>query len=375
MDAFFASIVQRDRPQLRGRPVLVGHDGPRGVVCAASYESRSFGCRSAMPMAEARRRCPDAIVVGVPGDRVREMSGRLFDLLAEFSPLVEPLSVDEAFVDLTGTERLLGEPAATADRIRRAIRDRLQLTGSVGLAPNKFLAKLASDQNKPDGLTVVRAEQVTAWLAAMPIGRMWGIGRVGEQRLGRFGIATVGDLQRADPHWMSQWFGSDAQRLADLARGVDDRPVIPDHQARSIGHEQTFGQDMTDPAMVRRILLDQVEQVGWRLRRKGLTAGRVTLKIRTPPFVTITRSRTLAASTDLTDELWRSAAALFDHWADRSFKAVRLIGMSAAQLARGPGQMGLFGEADRQRRHEVDAAMDAITNRFGKRAIRRGGTL
>lgn len=374
MDAFFAAIVQLDRPELRGRPLLVGHDGPRGVVTTASYEARPFGCRSAMPMAEARRRCPQAVVVPVPGPRVREMSGRLFDVLATFSPTVEGMSVDEAFVDLTGTERLMGPPVAVAQRLRAAIRGQLQLTASAGLAPNKFLAKLASDENKPDGLTVV-PDDVEAWLAPKPIARMWGIGRVGEQRMIERGIRTFGDLQRADDRWLSEWFGNEAEHLKRLAHGIDDRPVVPEHQAKSIGHEQTFGEDLADPHHVRTVLLDQAEQVGWRLRRHGLYAGRVTVKIRYGRFETITRSTTLGRPTDGTAELWATARALFDAWAGLAFRPVRLIGLSAGALTRDPGQLELFGEPTRSRSRGVDQLTDRITDRFGKRSIRRAGTL
>lgn len=375
MDAFFASIAQLDDPSLRGKPVLVGHDGPRGVVTAASYEARPFGCRSAMPMVVAKRLCPQAIIVRVPGQRIRETSGQLFDTLGEFSPVVEPLSVDEAFMDMTGTQRLLGEPAACAERLRQTINDRTQLTASVGVAPNKFLAKLASDHRKPDGLTVVTADEAEVWLAALPIGRMWGIGRVGEQKMLERGIKTVGDLARMDDAWMRHFFGKEAAHYQRLARGVDERHVVPDHRAKSIGHEQTFGEDLTDPNAVRSVLLDHVEQVGWRLRRRGLRAGRVTLKIRFGQFQTISRSATLDQLTNTTADLWRVAKELFDQWAARSYQPVRLIGMSAGALDHGEGQLGLYDGAARQRNEQVDAAVDAITDRFGKRAVTRGGTL
>jgi len=375
MDAFFASIVQRDEPAMRGRPVLVGHGGPRGVVAAASYEARRFGCRSAMPMTQARRRCPDAAIVPVPGEAVRAASRALFDLLGRFSPLVEPLSVDEAFVDLTGTERLLGPPPTVAQRIKDAIRDELQLTGSVGVAPNKFLAKLASDLDKPDGLTVADFDDPAGWLADMPIGRMWGIGPRAEARLRQRGVTTFGDLQRLDNDWLNAFFGSDARRIARLARGVDERPVVPDHQAKSIGHEQTFGEDIADPEEVKRVLFDHVEQVGWRLRRRALSANRVTVKIRYGDFETITRSATLNQPTDATRTLWQTACSLFNAWADRSFRPVRLIGMSAAGLTTEAGQLGLFGADDQARQSRIDQTLDLITDRFGKRAVQHGAAL
>ncbi len=375
MDAFFASIAQLDDPSLRGKPVLVGGTGPRSVVTAASYEARPFGCRSAMPMSQALRQCPQAIVVGVPGKRIREMSGKLFDTLADFSPTVEPLSVDEAFIDMTGTERLMGPPEAAAEKLRKTIYANLSLTASVGVAPNKFLAKLASDHNKPDGVTIVAANDAEAWLAQLPIGRMWGIGKISEKHMIQRGVKTVGDLARMPDEWMKRFFGSEATRFQQLARGIDYRPVVPDHSAKSIGHEQTFGEDLTDPAEVRRVLLDHVEQIGWRLRRRGLSAGRVTLKIRFGDFKTISRSATLDRPTDTTAQLWEHAKDLFDQWADKQFQPVRLIGCSAGALIEGAGQLGLYDQADRQRNRRVDATLDAITEKFGKRTVVRGETL
>lgn len=375
MDAFFAAIVQLDQPELRGKPILVGHDGPRGVVTTASYEARPFGCRSAMPMAEAKRRCPEAIVVPVPGERVREMSGKLFEVLHQFSPLVEGMSVDEAFVDLTGTERLLGPPPETAARILASIHDELELTASGGLAPNKFLAKLASDENKPNGLTLVPFDDVAGWLATKPISRMWGIGRVGEKRMLERGITTIGDLQNAGEQWLADWFGNDAEHYRRLSRGIDDRPVVPEHEAKSIGHEQTFGENLTHPDHVRAVMLDQSEQVGWRLRRHGFKAGRVTVKIRFGQFETITRSRTLGRHTDVTGEIWEAAKGLFDEWAGRSFRPVRLIGVTAGALSQDEGQLDLFGQSAQQRSSKVDQLTDQIVDRFGKRAIRRAGGL
>lgn len=377
MDAFFASIVQLDSPELRGRPVLVGHDGPRGVVCAASYEARPFGCRSAMPMVVAKRMCPQAAVVPVPGGRVRECSGQLFELLHELCPLVEPLSVDEAFADMTGTQRLYGPPQTIARMIRAKIHERLALTASVGVAPNKFLAKLASDMNKPDGLTLTPTDPdaIAQWLAPLPIGRMWGIGQVTEGKLLRRGIRTIGDLQRLDAAIWPLWFGNDAEHFRNLCFGIDDRIIVPDSQAKSIGHEQTFDQDIAVAREVRRVLAQQTEQVGRRLRRHGLKAGRVTVKIRFGDFQTITRSATLDPMTDVTLTLWEAAKNLFETWANRDFHPVRLIGMTAGALSDSPGQLGLFGDASRQRQSRVDHAMDRISQKFGGNAIARGSTL
>ncbi|MBI1373731.1 MAG: DNA polymerase IV [Phycisphaera sp.] len=378
MDAFFASIEQLDFPELRGRPVLVGYDGPRGVVAAASYEARRFGCHSAQPMSIARRRCPDAVIQPVRGRRYRELSQAIFAILDDFSPLVEPLSIDEAFIDLTGTGRLLGDPVDVCRAIRQRIRDEVQLTASVGLAPNKFLAKIASDLDKPDGLTVIKHAEVDARLAPLPIGRLWGVGPVTEKKLQAIGVRTIGDLHRKPRDWFDGHFGNDGERYHRLAHGVDDRPVTPDHDAKSIGHEQTFGADLDDPADVRRILLDHVENVARRIRKHGLRARTITLKIRYGDFETITRSTTLDRPTDATDTLWAASRELFDKWATASFRPVRLIGMHASQLSRGDAgdeQLDLFDDGSGERKRQVDAATDRIVDKFGKGSIRRGGTM
>lgn len=373
MDAFFAAIEQLDEPSLRGRPVLVGYDGPRGVVATASYEARPFGCRSAMPMAVAKRLCPHAVIVPVRGQRYREISKRLFDLFDTVSPLVQPISIDEAFIDATGCERLLGDGVAIARRLKQRIRDELHLTASIGVAFNKFLAKLGSDMHKPDGLTVIDRSNVDAMLPPLPIERLWGVGPATAKRLTERGIRTFGDLRRLPAESLLSMFGAEADRWATLARGEDDRPVTPDAQARSIGHEQTFDVDLADPAAVRHVMLEQAEQVGRRLRKHALLARTVTVKIRFGDFQTITRSQTLDAPSDVTQRLWLTARGLFDEWAARSFSPVRLIGVSASQLTTTAGQLALFPDHDADRQHRLDRATDAIVERFGKRSIRRGG--
>jgi DNA polymerase-4 len=376
MDAFFASVEQLDDPALRGQPVLVGHDGPRGVVAAASYEARVFGCASAQPMAVAKRRCPHARIVPPRGERYRELSDRVFALFAELTPLVEPLSIDEAFLDVTGSERLFGPAATIAADIRRRIFESTGLTASVGVAPNKFLAKLASEWDKPDGLTVVLPGDITGRVAALPIRRLWGVGPVQEARLLRLGIATFGDLQALTPEEAAARLGPEGPHLRQLALGQDDRPVVPDAQARSLGAEHTFERDVRMPEAVRDVLRAQAERVAIRLRRQGLCGRTVTLKIRYGAFVTVTRRTTLPEATDRTDLLCDTACALWARWAGREFRPVRLIGVSVSQL-QGAGESGpgLFPDPQDLRRRALDRATDAVRERFGSAAIRRGAPL
>lgn len=374
MDAFFASVEQLDDPACRGKAVLVGHEGRRGVVAAASYEAREHGCHSAMPMAVAKRRCPQAIVKPSRPARYGELSREIFTIFHDYTPRVEPLSIDEAFLDLTGSERLLGEGPEVAAALRARIRSQTGLTASVGVAPNKFLAKLASDMDKPDGLTVISRERIREILPPLPIRKMWGVGPATERRLLTLGIHTFGDVERFPVEVLRREVGQLGERIHRLARGIDNRPVVPDHEAKSISQEQTFGHDLTDPEAVRPVLLHQTEQVARRLRRQGLKARRVTLKIRYGDFETITRSRVLPAPTAHTRDLWQVAWALFGHWARASFRPVRLIGMSTTDFDR-EEQLRLFTDEEDQRQDRLDEATDAIRNKFGKGAIRLGGTL
>ena len=370
MDAFFAAIEQQDHPELRGKPVLIGHDGPRGVVATASYEARPFGCHSAQPMVTAKRLCPQAIILPVRGERYQEVSEQMFAILEEFSPVIEPVSIDEAFLDLTGTERLLGKPEDVARRLKDRIKSDLDLTASAGVSFNKFLAKLASDMDKPDGLTVIRPEDVDRILPPLPVTKLFGIGRATAARLAKVGIRTIGDLRRKPIAWLQEHLGSEAQWYFNLARGIDERPVTPDREAKSIGHEQTFEVDVPDPGEVRRVLFDQVEQVARRLRKHGLRARGVSLKIRFGDFETISRSTTLTGPTDITTELWQAARGLFDKW---PFRPVRLIGVTAERLTEAKDQLTLFTGPEKERQKKLDSVTDRINERFGKRAIKRGG--
>jgi DNA polymerase-4 len=372
MDAFYASVEQRDRPELRGRPVLVGSDRARGVVAAASYEARKHGCRSAQPMATAKRLCPDAVVVRPRMDAYCAVSAQVFSILETLSPLVEPLSIDEAFVELTGTERLLGPAPEVARALKERVRAETGLTASVGVAPNKFLAKIASDLGKPDGLTLLDEESVDRVLLPMEVGRLWGVGPKTAAALASAGVKTVADLRAWDEERLRGRFGEAGAHFWRLARAMDERPVVPDREARSIGQECTFEEDLEDREEVRAVLLGQADEVARRLRRHGLRARGVTVKIRYGKFETITRNETLPGAVDTTQDLRAVGVRVFDRWADAGFRPVRLVGFTARELEGGPEAPLLFPDDEHARRRRLDGALDEIASRFGKGSLRRG---
>jgi DNA polymerase-4 len=374
MDEFFAAVEKLDDPSLRGKCLLIGGSpAARGVVSTASYEARMFGCRSAMPMATAIRLCPHAVVLPVRGARYRHVSDRIFDIFGRFSPQIEPLSIDEAFLDVTGCRRLLGSGEQIARSIKQAIRDELSLTASVGVAPNKFLAKLASDLRKPDGLVVLTDRTVHETLDPLPIGKLWGIGPAAAERFARLNIHTIGQLRRTPVETLTRAIGEMGEHFHRLAEGLDDRPVTPDGQAKSISQECTFAVDVGDPERLREVLLGQAEQVARRLRRHDLKTRTVTVKLRTGDFTTRTRSATLDEPTDLTEDIWRQADALLTAWAGGRRRPLRLIGLAASQLVRkGAGQLSLFAQPGRQKQRRLDEALDEIAERFGDKAVRRG---
>ena len=363
MDAFYASVEQRDRPELAGRPVIVGADpGGRGVVSAASYEARVFGVRSAMPIGRAARLCPHAAFLPVDMAKYRAVSVQIMGILADFSPLVEPVSVDEAFVDLTGTEPLFGRPEAAVRRIKARIRAEARLTASAGLAPNKFLAKVASDLEKPDGLVVVPAGEEASFLAPLPVERIWGVGKVMAEELREMGVTTVGQLQRVPRAVLARRLGRHGEDLHALAFGRDERPVVPFEDPKSMGAEETFGADCGDLERLRTTLRAQAERVAAELRDGGFAAARVTLKLRYGDFETHTRSVSAEPTQDGL-ELYRRALALLARL--RPSRPVRLIGFSASHLGPpGRSQLGLF-EPDAVRRERLAAAIDRLTARFG----------
>jgi DNA polymerase-4 len=376
MDAFYASVEQRDQPELRGRPVVVGGIGQRGVVCAASYEARPYGVHSAMPIATARRLCPQAVFLPVRMQHYAAIGRQIRQVFLTFTPLVEPLSLDEAFLDVRGCEGLFGP----APRIARLIKDRVKvetgLNASVGVAPNKFLAKLAGDLGKPDGLVVLLPEQVTEFLTPLPVSRLWGVGAKGEKRLHALGIRTVGQLAERPERVLVDHFGEMGRHLWRLAHGWDDRRVVPDRQAKSLSTETTFANDIADCRVLRDCLLELVDELGGRLRHAGLRARAITLKLRSSDFHTRTRAHGLAEPTDVTELLWQAAADLFTQSLADDMLPLRLIGVGAGRLTREALVQGdLFDEGQRDRHSAVDKAVDAIRSQFGPTAIHRANRL
>ena len=367
MDAFYASVEQRDQPELRGLPVIVGADPRgRGVVSACSYEARVFGVHSAMPISRAYRLCPHGVYLPVDMDKYARVSSEIMAILADFSPLVEPVSVDEAFVDLTGTQTLWGPPPEAVRRIKARIRTETGLTASAGLAANKFIAKVASELEKPDGMVVVPPGREPEFLAPLPIERLWGVGKATAKELQALGIATIGQLQRVTPRALAARLGPHGPDLLALAFGRDVRPVEPFSPPKSMGAETTFGRDCRDVARIEETLRAQSERVARELRAEGLAACRVTLKLRWADFRTLTRSHTGDPTQDGL-EIYRRAATLLAR--ERLIQPVRLIGVSASTFRpQASGQLPLLDPAA-VRRERVARAVDRITGRFGRSAI------
>lgn len=369
LDAFFASVEQMDHPPWRGVPVLVGGSGPRAVVAAASYEARRFGCRSAMPMRTARGLCPSAVIARPRMARYAELSRRFMAILGDHSPLVQALSIDEAFVDVTGTERLFGGAVKVAEAIRERVRREVGVTCSVGVAPTMLVAKIASDMRKPDGLTVIAPGDLPGALAALPIERMWGVGPASAAALRTKGICTFGDLQRMERMGARTLLGEGGESLWDMAHGIDGREVRPEREVKSIGHEETFDTDLPTLADAHAALARLVESVATRLRARAMACRTVTVKIRSGDFTTVTRRVTLPDATDRTDTVWAAARDLLSRWAAGGFVPLRLVGVSVSALAPHADSWGLFRDDGDERARRIDAARDAATRKFGKGAI------
>jgi DNA polymerase-4 len=374
MDAFYASIEERERPELVGKPVIVGGTPEqRGVVSAANYVARKYGVHSAMPSAVAHRLCPQGIYLPPRISFYAEISRQIRHIFERFTPLVEPLSLDEAFLDVTGSEHLFGTAAEIGRMIKQAVREETKLVVSVGVAPNKFLAKIASDFDKPDGFVVVEPGHEQEFLDPLPIGRLWGVGKQSSKIFERLGIRTIGQLCQWPIETLAARFGSNGEHLWQLAHGIDDRTVVPEREAKSISHETTFAQDIDDLEILRSWLLDLTEQVGWKLRRNGLRGKTVQLKVRFADFSTITRSQTLAEPTDITQELWKTADELLCRRLPASHLPVRLIGMGVSGFDEsGLRQKMLFDQDEQQKHANLDAVTDQIRERFGSSALQRG---
>ena len=377
LDAFYASVEQLDDPSLRGRPVIVGGPSRRGVVCAASYEARRFGVRSAMPTARAQKLCPDGVFLPPRFERYGELSERVFGVYRRFTPLVEPLSLDEAFLDVSASRALHGSGPDIARAIKLAVRSECGLAVSAGVAEVKLAAKIATDLGKPDGLVVVPEGGVAAFLAPLPASRLWGVGRVTEEALRKIGVGTIGDLAATpDVALAAAVGGTHARDLKALARGEDPREVVPDEEARSIGAEDTFGDDLTGAAALDRELLAQAERVGRRLRAAGVAGRVVTLKVKYSDFSLVTRRTTLERPTDDQRVLVEAARGLLAR-VDLS-RPVRLTGISVSGFAgeADRGQLDLFGEPtaaaapeEDGRRRALNAALDRLADRFGHGAV------
>jgi DNA polymerase-4 len=382
MDAFYASIEQRDRPELRGRPVIVGANSARGVVAAASYEARKFGVRSAMPGFRARALCPDGVFLPANMARYAEVSAQVHDVFASFTPEIEPIALDEAFLEITASAKLFGGPLELATRLKQSVFARTELPISVAVGPNKLVAKIACTLSKPDGLRVVTPSEVRALLEPLPLRRLWGVGPVLAERLARLGLKTFAELAHYDSKQLARELGERASELQALAAGIDNRPVIAERAAKSIGEENTFATDTFDREQVSAVLTAHADEVARRLRRAGYAGYTVTLKIKLgtarrrrearvgdgdePVYPLLTRSRTMATATDDARVLRKLALELWD--AAKIDEPVRLLGISVSQLCQNEReQLELF--APRASSRQLGRALDAIRDRFGRDAI------
>jgi DNA polymerase-4 len=373
MDAFFAAIEVLDDPRLTGKPVIVGGHTNRGVVSTANYEARRFGVYSAMPIFMAKEKCPHGIFLPVRRERYAEVSRKILHILRDFTPLVEGVSIDEAYLDITGTGELFGSPEDLAGRIKERIRKDTGLTCSIGIAPNKFLAKVGSDMKKPDGLTVISGNDVEEFLSRLPVEKIPGVGKRSLEGLHRYGIRMVGDLRRFSQERLSREFGKFGRRLYELAKGKDSSPVVPLREAKSIGSEETLDSDTDDLGILKKRVAAHADKVASTLREEGLKGGTITIKIKFGDFSALTKSRTLTEATNSFKTISKTAVNLLLNHPLR--EKVRLIGVAVSNLVKSApdAQLGLFEEDhDKVKEGNVDQAMDKIREKFGTKVIRRG---
>ena len=370
LDAFFAAVEQRDRPELRGKPVIVGGGGPndRGVVSTASYEARKFGVHSAMPLRTAGRLCPQGIFVPVDGRKYQEESRRVMAILRRFTPQVQPVSIDEAFLDVTASRALFGDGEAIGRLIKSAVHDETGLTISVGVATTKLVAKVASDLRKPDGLVVVPPGEEAAFLAPLPISRLWGVGEKTATALGEYGVRTIGDLASLPSDALERRLGKHGASLVERAHGIDPDPVAGGEAAKSIGHEHTFDRDTADRDVLERTLLGMADGVAGRLRSSGLRAVTITLKLRDSGFHTITRQTSLEVPADLTEPIFEAALTLLRR--ELHGQRIRLVGVTASNF-RDREQLAMFDRQEDPRRVAAAAALDRIRGKYGSHAVTR----
>ena len=375
MDAFFASVEVREHPELVGFPVVVG--GPsksRGVVAAANYEARKFGIHSAMPMSQASRLCSDLRILPVNMPLYVSVSKQIHEIFNRYTPEIEPLSLDEAFLDVSGSLKLFGSAAEIAKRIKDDIKQELQLVVSAGIAPNKFVAKIASDIDKPDGFVVIEENDMQNFLDPLPVKRIWGVGKKTEQQLHNYGITTIKDLRAQSPRWLLDRFGKQGDHIYRLAKGEDKRNVISDAKAKSISSENTFVEDISNKDTLLAYLSHLTEQVAARLREKDRKGKTVNIKIRFHDFTTIVRSRSLPESTHQTEKIWQTAKSLFNTALPSGHIAVRLLGVGVSGFKNESAQQDdLFSED--KKHDELDEVTDEINQRFGKLKIHRGRKL
>jgi DNA polymerase-4 len=376
MDAFYAAVEVLDAPELRGKPVIVGGSKERGVVSSASYEARKFGVHSAQPIATAARLCPQGVFLPVRMWRYQEVSQHIFRIFKGFSPLVEPLSLDEAFLDVTGSTRLFGTPKEIARKIKEQVVEETGLTVSAGVAPSKFVAKIASDMQKPDGLTIVPEGKVKEFLEPLPIEKLWGVGKATRKTLANLGVKTIGDLGLLSSKLLMKKLGKQGLHLYLLAKGVDQREVEPEREVKSIGHEDTYPMDISDFGEARKQLLSLANRVAKRLRRYGFVGRTVTLKVKYFDFVQISRSITLGEPTDDSRKIFQTCCDLLGK-TEVGKRPVRLLGISLSQLSDSDEtkQLALFTEADPDKRRRLNRALDTISEKFGDEAIVPGTLL